>query len=166
MNYLILIILLTACGETKNDSNDQAKSEETTTDIVKESPDTTNVVEDVCASPVKDEVEDTILELQANEWLDPATGDLWLVGNSGNHVAAISACTGAYRLPTVSELMGAANRGLFLVATSLGSTNKGWTSADHFPNDTTYASYINVSSGLVISSPLLKTSSSGIFCIQ
>lgn len=68
--------------------------------------------------------------LAYNEWKDPITQKIWLIGNTANYAAAKLTCSGDYRLPSSDEGMIAALHGIRIIAQQMNAPANFWTNIE------------------------------------
>jgi hypothetical protein len=66
-----------------------------------------------------------------NQWYDPLTGDLWLIGDTVVYADAV--CTGDWSLPTETQLTAAKQHGIAFAAAAIDAPVDPW-SATNDPN--------------------------------
>ncbi len=103
--------------------------------------------------------------LSANQWKDPQTSKIWLIGSKGLFQTAQDNCSGKYRLPTAEEGLIGASHGLREVAKKI-SADLGdfWTGDYSGPNRYKKISVNSAGSAIIDSSDV--GAAWAIFCIK
>jgi len=65
--------------------------------------------------------------LSQNQWVDPITKRVWLIGANVTYSQALASCTGDYAIPTYDELHVAVLHGLGVASAAIDGSDNGWT---------------------------------------
>lgn len=121
MRYLILLLLLTACGTDATDKNTSAVQTALASPVpeAKDGKDGVNGKDGKDGTNGKDGVNGKDAStVDINEWYDGISTKLWTMGATDVQIHGTSECQGSFRAPTTTELSDACFRGLFKVYTA------------------------------------------------
>ncbi len=162
LKLLILSALIISCGKEAGDTTVSPSEAKVITEEGVEGPKGETGATGEAGEDGITEVVDTSTKRAINEWQDPITGRVWLIGSSAGW-SGLNYCDDPYGAPSQTDLYEAVLHGLFRVSKSLGGIEAGWITLE---SNATDAYLINTSSGAPFIDIKNKNLNYGVFCFK